>query len=424
MKKSFSARRVPRKIGSDDESTTPSDLNVVTSSIKRPTVKPKRSSQLQSFGTDQDGDDSSGGSVIAPKRSNISRIALQRSAGQRSSFLSNELPRNPNREEDIPTYSTADLQALKDSTPSTPQQSASEANLHTTLGVRDKFGTSLARYEQQQNAAIPSATQIAEKKARRARLALEAKADEYISLDPDDPGWQEDEDGNVMRDMDGRLVLREKDKYKVQESRLVRDDEDVMEGFDEYTGETGSRIAMGASTLPNDQQARRNDISAQIAYAEGGSDSDSDVEEKTRNAAFEAAQTKHGAYGASIATTDPYAEHRVKTPPVITPLPDMESVLRRLRKTLLDMEEKKRAKEAEMDLLTKEKFRIRNEETRVQMQLKEVAEKFRQLKMERGFLPKDQPDIVTTVAEVSHTDDDDHDEDMLDRPRLGLGHVS
>lgn len=332
----------------------------------------------------------------------MSRIAVQRNASQRFSFPANDILQSTDRADEGPTYSAADLTALRDSTPIT---SKNDEQSELGIDVRDKFGTSLARYQDPISSAIPSAEQIAEKKERRARLALESKAEEYISLDPDDPGWQEDDDGNIVRDMAGRLVLKEKDTYGIQQSRLVRDDEDMMEGFDEYTGDTGSRVIMGESMKPVNQQARRTEISKQIAQAEDDSDSDSqDESDRLRNDAYEAAQIRHGTYANhSTDKQDRYAHLRAKTPPIITPLPSLEAVLGRLRASLVDLESRKKAKEAEMARLTDEKFKIRDEETRIQQQLKDVGEKFRQIKIEKGFLTKDDPLPSTELVTITDT---------------------
>lgn len=467
MKKSFSARRVPRKIGQDDEDAATHDTDTSgesisigsqldlrltspisprpeltskvadLSSVKQPSSKVKKPSYLRNSFAAATGDDDEGSGVVTPKRSNLSKLTVQRNAETRASFLANELSLrcSGDADNDGPKYTAAALQELKDSTPSTPLERASqiEDSSERTLDLTSKFGTSLSRYQQEQSSAIPSAAEIAERKARRARLAQEEKAEEFISLDPDDPGWEEDEDGNVVKDADGRLVLREKDKYGVQESRLVRDDEDIMEGFDDFTGDVGSRIAMGVSTLPSNREARRNEISAQIALADKGSDSEeSDAEEKARNVAFEAAQTRHGTYASNAtAAKDPYADIRPKTPPNISPLPNLDAVIRRLKTTLMEMENHKREKLDEMERLRKEKLRIREDEERVQGQLKEVAEKFREMRVEKGLLPRNDEDgtanaITATNATLADEDgeqEDEQDDEMDDAmdERLGLG---
>ena len=293
-------------------------------------------------------------------------------------------------EEDRPSYSTASLQELKNSTPTTPRDLSTDANNSEvedasnniqSLDLTSKFGSSLSRYEQ--SAAIPSAAEIAEKKARRARLAKEQAADEYISLNPSDPELDEDEDENIVRDETGRLILKPKDKYNNTESRLVRDDEDVMEDFDEFT-EANGKILLGRKAEAEATRKRKDEMAARIAEAEGASDSDSNASERERNEVFEAAQTKHGTYS-SYASTDPYADARPRTPPKISPLPTLDGVIERLRKQVSDMQTTRMQKLQEMENLQREKIRLGEEEIRIQKALRETADKFAQLRTEKGI---------------------------------------
>ena len=421
MKKTFSQRRVPRKVADDDEepATNAADLYAeapgtladilrptdtaltqlflrrpwltghAEPSVKRPTAKPRKSSNLRhSLAPDTD-EESEASGVVTPKRSNLSRIAVQRNAKQRASLLAPRLPARDEDDEDRPTYNASYLQELKNSTPTTPHDLSTASNTDVedvspstqALDLSSKFGSSVARYGQ---SAIPSEAEIVEKKARRARLAKEQEAEEYISIDPDDPDL--DDDDNVMTDQNGRLILRPKDKYGQAESRLVREDEDIMEGFDEFTGNEGNRIEMGQTANHEAARRRKAEMAAQIEAAEGSdSDSDSDASEKERIAAFEADQTRHGTYASNNTSDDPYADSRPKTPPKISPLPTLESVIVRLRTQLADMQTDRSKNLQEMQALQREKIRIGEEEVRIQKALKETAEKFEQLRAEKGI---------------------------------------
>lgn len=326
--------------------------------------------------------------MVTPKRSNVSRVAIQRNAAKRSSLLASQLPlrQSEDEEDDRPSYSAASLQELKESTPSTPLNVSSAGDTEIervssdtqALDISSKFGSSLAHY--QQSSAIPSATEIAEKKARRARLAKEQQAEEFISLDPDDPDL--DEDDNVMKDELGRLVLKPKDKYGQLESRLVADDEDIMENFDEFTED--GRIALGRKAEAEAARRRKQDMAAQIAEAEGASDAESDDSERARNEAFESAQTKHGTYVQNATSSDP-ADSRPKTPPIITPLPTLDGAIERLGRQLADMQSSRMQKLQAMEHLQREKIRLAEEEVRIQRALKETAEKFEELRKEKGI---------------------------------------
>lgn len=366
--------------------------------LKRPTFKPRKGTTLRkSFGPTavEDGDEDEGSGVVTPKRQGLSKIASQRNAAKRSSLLASNLPTRQYDDDDRPSYTAASLEELKNSTPTTPRDPATDASASEVedvekssqaLDLSSKFGNSLSRYEQ--SSAIPSAAEIEEKKARRARLAKEQAAEEYISLDPDDPQLDQDEDGdeNVMRDESGRLVLKPKDKYGQAESRLVRDDEDIMENFEEFT-EADGKILLGRKAEAEEARKRKQDMAARIAEAEGsGSDSDdSNTSERERNDAFEAAQTKHGTYAENVTSTDPYANVRPRTPPKISPLPTLDGALERLRAQVREMQTSRMGKMREMDGLQKEKVRLGQEEVRIQRQLKETGEWYAKLKAEKGI---------------------------------------
>lgn len=374
--------------------------------IKRPLFKPRKStSSRKSLGLtplDHDEEEDSTESVVTPKRAGLSRVAIQRNASKRSSLLASQLPRRSPGEEDDddrPKYSADALLELRDSTPATPKEFGTVEDVAVgtqALDLSAKFGASLARYDHLsgQSSAIPSATEIAEKKARRARLAREEAA-EYISLDPDDPNLDDDDDDedldeNVMRNERGQLVLKPKeDKYGLSESRLVHEDEDIMENFDEFTED--GKISLGKKAEAEAARKRKQDMAAQIAEAEGASDAeDSDDSERARTDAFVANQTRHGIYNNPHSTTTPAAAldltaHRPKTPPIITPLPTVTIVAQRLEAQLASMQAARTQKLQEMRRLQREKIDLAEQEVRIQQALKETAEKFSHLRKEKGI---------------------------------------
>lgn len=383
--------------------------------IKRPLFKPRKStSSRKSLGLtplDHDEEEDSAESVVTPKRAGLSRVAIQRNASKRSSLLASQLPRRSPGEEDDddrPKYSADALLELRDSTPATPKEFGTVEDVAVgtqALDLSAKFGASLARYDHLsgQSSAIPSATEIAEKKARRARLAREEAA-EYISLDPDDPNLDDDDDEedldeNVMRNERGRLVLKPKeDKYGLSESRLVHEDEDIMENFDEFTED--GKISLGKKAEAEAARKRKQDMAAQIAEAEGASDAeDSDDSERARTDAFVANQTRHGIYNNPHSTTTPAAAldltaHRPKTPPIITPLPTVTIVAQRLEAQLASMQAARTQKLQEMRRLQREKIDLAEQEVRIQQALKETAEKFSHLRKEKGIGEVVNPDLV------------------------------
>jgi len=398
----------------------------------RPTFKPRKSTKLRKAFVPNSGDedeDAEATGVVTPLRSKPSKSGLQRNSAKRSALASSQLSR-PLDDADRPSYNATYLQELKESTPTTPRDVAintSTSDLEDVtsdtqaLDIASKFGTALSRY--QDTSAIPSAAEIAEKKARRARLAQEHTAEEYISLDPSDPELDEDDDDNVTRDEYGRLVLKPKDKYNEGESRLVREDEDIMENFDEFT-EADGQILFSRAAESEAAQKRKINMAAQIAEAEGASDSDSDVSERERNEAFEAAQTKHGTYGTYDTPSDPYAAVRPKTPPIISPLPTLDGVLAKLRQQVAELQTSRMQKIQEMEGLQREKVRLGQEEVRIQKALKETAERFQALRADKGIAPsvtngdlgistlEEQP-TGTPVGQVLHETDSTDGNEMI-----------
>jgi len=393
--------------------------------VKRPT-KPRKSSALRtslglsSFGQD-DEDENTG--VVTPRRNNLSRLAIQRNAEKRSA--GDPLPFRAGRDndDDRPSYSKDYLQELKQSTPSTPTDLSSRAASPDdislalqpqtqTLDLASKFGD-VSRYTT--TSAIPTDAEIREKKERRARLA---KEHDFVSLEDNSANEDDDDDldPNTTRDDNGRLILKPKEKYP--ETRLVRDDEDLMEDFDDFT--TDGKIGLGRKAEREAQAKRKAEMAALIADAEGANglddDSEEDESELERNAAFEVAQTRRGDYGTRVEEDPGIA--RPRTPPRIAPLPTLDGVVERLRKRLMEMEMAKAGKVKEMQGLQEERKGIAAEEVRVQAALKGTAEKYRKLREEMGIAPlaENNDKQLATVDDVGAGDSID---EM--RRRAGLG---
>jgi hypothetical protein len=395
--------------------------------------------------TDDDEHDSPA-AVVTPKRSNLAKVAVQRNASKRSSLLASSLPLRRDDDDERPNYSAESLQELKNSTPSTPRDEGKHNEVDSALALQSdraldlssKFGSSLARYDQPLG--IPSAAEIAEKKARRARLAMESE--EFISLDPDDPGLDEEEDENMTRDERGNLILKPKplDKWGLSESRLVQDDEDIMENFEEFTED--GRIALSLQAEAEATRRKKQEMSEQIAEAEAHSDSESDDSERERIVAYEAAQTRHGTYarthGSSVQD-----DARPRTPPYITPIPTLDSVIERIRKQLSDMQSLHAQGLKDMEAIQRERIHLAEEEVRIQQALKDTAAKFEALRKEQGIASDEQAgDKLKAIAGISeatdsnveesrimrqdsdadgHEEDEDEDEDEAAGGFVGLG---
>lgn len=308
--------------------------------------------------------------VVIPKRHGLGRKAVERSTFQRNLTPSggiDTLSARVGHDRDRPSYSREYLKELQDSTPSTPKASTDDEK-GRTVDVAAKFGEVMIASG---SSAIPSESEIREKKARRARLALEhgaAKEDDFISLED-----------NIGSDDDWDAIARgEKIPEKETDTRLVRDDEDFAEGFDEYVED--GKISLGRKAEREQQRKQRDAMRELIEDAEGLSDDeDSDIEEK---AAYEATQTK-----AAIGSGRGEAIDRPRTPPKMTSLPKLASSLERLRTTLASMETSKTQMISRMEDLRKEKEEIANREVEIQALIQEAGDNYERLKKEAGIDP-------------------------------------
>jgi len=206
---------------------------------------------------------------------------------------------------------------------------------------------------------IPSEAEIREKKERRARLAHEQ---DFISL--------EDDGGS------GRQISLLPQRKKT-ESRLVREDEDLGEGFDEFVDD--GRISLGKRQEREAKRRQRKEMADMIHHAEGSSDEASDDSEAERRAAYEAAQTRAGMDGLHKPDNEVGAD-TVQMPTKITPLPGLAECLERLRTTMSTMEQDMARRQKNMKDLEMEKNEIVAREVEVQELLKQAGERYSALR--------------------------------------------
>lgn len=330
-------------------------------------------------------DDSGGSAVFTPKKSNLSRQAIEKNALRKSianNLSSEHLPLR--QTEDRPSYSADHLNELKTSTPSTPKDLRSQSDIDDVNGKEldlvSKFGSDLAFRDA--DSAIPTDAEIREKKARRACLA---KEQDFIGLSDDDAQEQEDSDGE--RSLLPYAKLR---PSKKEETRLVRDDEDIAEGFDEFVSD--GRIALGKKAEREQKKQQKAAMRDMINDAEGGDDSadSEDDSEAERHAAYEAAQTRKGMDGLrrDDQSTRP---RRPRTPPRITPLPTLAGCLEKLKQKLAGMEYARIQKVRRLEEIKKEQEDIRIREAEIQRLLKETGERYEKLRQEAETAGQDRP---------------------------------
>lgn len=327
--------------------------------------------------TEDDGD--SAPAVFTPKKSNLSRQVVEKNALRKTLAANISSENLPFRQtEDRPSYSAGALNELKTSTPSAPKDLRSLSDIepeeNKALDLAAKFGSDLLVYDS--NSAIPTDAEIREKKERRARLA---KEQDFINLDDND-AEMDDEDSDGERS----LLPYTKQKQKKEETRLVRDDEDVAEGFDQFVSD--GRIALGKKAEREQKKRHEAEIRELINEAEGGNSSDSseDASEAERKAAYEAAQTRKGMDGIDRGE-DKIKPRRPRTPPRITPLPTLGACLERLRGQVAGKQYALMVKKKRMGEIEKEKDDILVREGEIQRLLKETAERYEKLRVESGL---------------------------------------
>jgi hypothetical protein len=276
--------------------------------------------------------------------------------------------------EDRPTYSKDYLDELRKSTPSTPKDlkpSSDEEEESRTLDIASKFGP-VASVVPDVGSAIPTNAEIQEKKARRARLAKEQQA---MDIEEDQP-WASDDD-DEFRTNRNEISLRPKERYA--ETRLVHDDEDIAEGFDEYVED--GQIALGRKAEREAEKRRRAEMAELINQAERGSDEDVSADsEEERNAAYEAAQTRAG-----IGKNRDVIDDGARTPPRITPLPDLGDVLEALQADIREKQQRRELMLQKLQELKDQKVRIAERQQYLQEQLQKTGDEYERLRIEAGM---------------------------------------
>jgi len=327
--------------------------------------------------------------TFTPRKPTLGRRAVESNASKKTASakrLPLPMVRARDDDEERPTYNKDYLNQLKSSTPTAPKDlkelnvevedekglDASELEGAMIVDVDEKFGagtsTPAASF-------IPSEAEIREKKERRARLAQEK---DFISLD---------DEGDDGRSRQLSLLSR----TKKAEGRLVREDEDLGEGFDEFVDD--GRISLGKKQEREAKRRHRKEMADMIQQAEGSSDEESDDSEAERRAAYEAAQTRAGMDGL-VKSSDTMDIESVQVPSRITPLPALSECLERLQTTLTTMEQELAKRQKKTVDLEKEKADILSREKEVQELLKQAGARYAALRNDSAIPAGDPQALV------------------------------
>ncbi|KIX02263.1 uncharacterized protein Z518_08202 [Rhinocladiella mackenziei CBS 650.93] len=414
----FTARRKPKRIARNEperEDEAEDDSGPV---VRRPTTNaPKTKSKLRvSFNPDQD--DVSGGAARTGLKEGTS-ASVKSSKTSLSSAAQNIISRTSTRDReeiegqdhDRPKYNKAYLEELRNSTPSTPRDLSSREspsrnliNLgsNTALDIESKFdkaaisGTSSSR--------IPTAAEIREKKDRRARLAKEQAANSSDAGADFLPLEDYDSDGEFKprRMQVGSYIpsAREKD------TRLIPDDEDMAEGFDEFVEDSGrvtlSRKGQREQTL-KEREAIRTMIEEAEGYTDSSGDNSASESDYERHQHYESTQTHHGMDGLASHAVHTRQANRPRQPRETTPIPKLNVGLTRLRDMVSQLEfERTQLKKRRADI-ERERRDIRENQAHIQSGLEEAGRELERVTKEHWGNGAPGTDTTTAAGGISDT---------------------
>ncbi|CAK7269427.1 hypothetical protein SEPCBS57363_003594 [Sporothrix epigloea] len=255
-------------------------------------------------------------------------------------------------------------------------------------------------------------TQIQERKERRARRALEGDA---FQSDPDG----DEENGEYIS-----LLTDEqrRKKHEKERTRLVREDEDLGEGFDEFVEEKEA-LSIGRKAERAARRKRKEEMAAlidaaelgdDVAGMEGGTANDSgDDSEAERRAAYDAAQTRAGMEGLHRWSRNGNDDeddgsaggvHGSIPIPRMRPLPDLAMCLKQIQNTLEAMEMEAAQHRRKLNEVEQEKAEIAAREAEVQAVLDAAAAKYQHILGEKaGVSATAQPPAASFDTNNTHS---------------------
>jgi hypothetical protein len=171
------------------------------------------------------------------------------------------------------------------------------------------------------------------------------------------------------------------------ETRLVRDDEDIAEGFDEFVEDRG-QVTLSRKARREQEKKEREGIRELIEQAEDSSEeSDSEAE---ANEAYELAQSRAGMDGLKLSSGSLEMDifgvkrraKRTKEPTVLTKIPRLSDVVKGLKEKLKEMEDDRMRMEKKVQELDQELLEVKGREEAIQQKLVEAGEEFERMKKE------------------------------------------
>lgn len=277
-----------------------------------------------------------------------------------------------------------------------------------TIDIASKFGPSATTSTP---SGILNPTQIAERKARRARLAKESQAallsnntdpnsnsnsitknSDFISLD----AYDSDGEFKPSRLQLSTYLHEDKQAANQEFTRLVPEDEDgdLAEGFESFVDpdNEGGPKRLNMSMKVNEAREREairnlinraeghsihsndNDSDASYSHTDSDGESDSDA---SQTAAYTTAQTIHGTSLSHLSASQRRQltrdAVRPRAPEKTTPIPTLAAGLARLRELQGQAEMRKRKAEIRIGEIDKRLAEVEGEKERIQKGLEEVG---------------------------------------------------
>lgn len=414
---------------------------------------------------DGDGDGDSlmlGGEVSTPRKT-----AAERSAYKKTKGVARNLPGIgglPLRSTDaeLRSYSKEHLSELQSSTPNTPPPprdrpvtAAADGDEEMSLDPSELEGAMVVDDTDISSAAPPpppaphqseilTEAQIREKKERRARLAKQAgsQADDYIALSDDEDTNNNNQLIDSRRTGDSYLSVLSRASQSARKggaegTRLVREDEDLGEGFDEFVEDGG--LSLGRRAERDARRRQRAQMASLIDEAEGRGEGpaatatthidhdaeallseESDASEAERRAAYEAAQTRRGMDGLAAereALTKKKRQQNgvVPVPHRIAPLPDLGDLAAAFGAKLRARRDEAVRARAHVAALRAERDDLAAREPEVQRLLDQAGERYRRLVLGDGGGGGENPD----GAGAANGDAAERAKSLLDQVRMG-----
>lgn len=319
----------------------------------------KKSQPRLSFGLGKHEDDDETATLeMSIKQSTLGQRAVENSALKRGLAMRGFPTRTFENEDERPRYSKEYLDELQSSTPTTPIDTASILTDPDEMEL-DPSELEGAMVVDSPAVAVPAPkiqvltdAEIQERKERRARLAQEQ---DFLSVEDND--------------RDQRTTKKKDD------TRLVQDEDQMGEGFDEFVEDGG--VSLGKRAEKQRRKQDRQKMAELINAAEGHSSDSSSDSDAERRIAYEAAQTRAGMDGLKRPRRDLAKEH-LEIPLKITPLPGLAECIARLQTTLRGMEAQIQLKSAEVEQMRSEKQGIATREKEVQALLDETGKKYQE----------------------------------------------